>query len=204
MRRHYILLLAFLPLLLPLVTSARQAAPPTQAASSHPVRPPKWTETDRRALIDKAHHGDVSSQFWLGAAYEQGWFGKTNFREALKWFRMAASQDNADAQNSLGQMYEDGEGVKQNCVVAAAWYRKAAEHAPDWGGAGQGRNHLGLLYLEGLGVTKDYVQAYMWFRLASNGDLNLSQAKSRMTPADILEGERLAAEWKKNHPEPQR
>ncbi len=108
------------------------------------------------------------SQMWLGAAYEQGWFGKPNFHEALKWFRKAAAQSDPDAQNALGQMFQDGEGVRQSCTEAAKWYRMAAEHVPDFGGAGQGRNNLGLLYLNGDGVPKDYVRAYMWFKLAAD------------------------------------
>jgi hypothetical protein len=97
-------------------------------------------------------------------------------------------------------MYEDGEGVRQNYVFAARWYRKAAEHVPDLGGAGAGRNNLGLLYLDGLGVPKDFVKAYMWFRL-TNFEANLSYAKSRMTPEQVFEAERMAAEWKIHHPE---
>jgi TPR repeat protein len=60
---------------------------------------------------------------------------------------------------------------------------------------------LGLLYLDGLGVPKDPVQAYVWFRLADS-EVNLSDAKSQMNPGQILEGERLATEWKSRHQEP--
>jgi len=137
---------------------------------------------------------------WLGAAYEQAWFGKTDFQAALKWYRKAAARGDPDAQNSLGQMYEDGEGVRQNYTLAAKWYRRAAEHVPDLGGAGQGRNSLGLLYLDGRGVPKDYVQAYVWFRLA-NTDANLSYAKSLMKAAQILAAEQMAAEWERRHRE---
>ena len=76
----------------------------------------------------------------------------------------------------------------------------AAEHVPDFGGAGQGRNNLGLLYLNGDGVPKDYVQAYMWFRLTAH-ETNLAYAKAQMTPAQIVEAERMATEWKHSHPE---
>jgi TPR repeat protein len=137
---------------------------------------------------------------WLGAAYEQGWFGKTDFHEALKWFRKAAAQGDADAQNALGQMYQDGEGVQKNCIEAAKWYRMAAEHVPDFGGAGQGRNNLGLLYLNGDGVPKDYVRAYMWFKLTAH-ETTVSCAKAQMTSAQIVEAERRAREWKNSHPE---
>jgi hypothetical protein len=137
---------------------------------------------------------------WLAAAYEQGWFGKTDVPEALKWYRKSAANGNPDSQNDLGRMYEDGEGVKQNYVLAAKWYRKAAEHVPDLGGAGQGRNNLGMLYLEGRGVPKDYVQAYMWFSLFKHDqNANLIYAKEHMTREQILKAERMAEEWKSRH-----
>ena len=180
--------------------AAPQTPQSTQAASMSTSRRVKWTEAEQRALLSKAEHGDVGSQFWLGAGYEQGWFGKADFQEALKWLRKAAARGNADAQVSLGQMYADGEGVHQNYALAAKWYRKAAEHVPDLGGAGQGRNNLGLLYMDGLGVPKDYVQAYMWFRL-TNFEENLSYAKAQMTPAQVIQAERMAAEWKSQHSE---
>jgi tetratricopeptide (TPR) repeat protein len=160
----------------------------------------RWTEADRKAYFVKAQQGDIDAQFWLGTGYEQGWFGRRNFQEALKWLRKAAAQGNPDAQNALGQMYEDGEGVQRDYVRAAYWYRKAAEQVPDRGGAGQGRNNLGLLYMDGLGVPQDYVQAYMWFSL-TNFEKNRNLAKARMSPAQILEAERMAAEWKHHHPE---
>jgi TPR repeat protein len=151
-------------------------------------------------LLAKAQRGDRGAQMWLGAAYEQGWFGKPNFHEALRWFRKAAAQGDPDAQNALGQMYQDGEGVQQNFAEAAKWYRMAAEHVPDLGGAGQGRNNLGLLYLNGDGVPKDFVQAYMWFRLTPQ-ETNISYAKAWMTPAQILQAERMVTEWISSHPE---
>src|SRR5437868_13794291 len=100
-----------------------------------PSASPKWTEAQKNAVLTKARNGDVSSQFWLGSAFEQGWFGKADFHEALKWLRRAAKRGDADAQDALGQMYEDGEGVRQNYLYAAKWYRMAAEHVPDMGGA---------------------------------------------------------------------
>ena len=178
------------------------AAALPQAANSTPKAELKsksrLSKPDEKILLARAEQGDASSQMWLGAAYEQGWFGKSNFPEALKWFRKSAEHGDPDAQTSLGQMYEHGEGVTQNYSLAAKWYRKAAEHDPDLGGAGQGRNNLGMLYLDGEGVQRDYVQAYMWFRLA-DVEPNLTFAKAHMTPEQILEAERLAEEWKSRH-----
>ena len=201
MRQRLLFLFLILPMLVPWAPTLPQTTNSTQhAASKSKSQSPKWTKTDERALLAKAQQGDASSQMWLGCAYEQGWFGKTNIPEALKWFRRSAERGDPDAQFSMGQMYEDGVGVVQNYSLAARWYRKAAEHVPDLGGAGQGRNSLGLLYLEGYGVPKDYVQAYMWFRLADwESNPSLSLAKAHMTPEQILEAEQLVEEWKSRH-----
>jgi TPR repeat protein len=147
-------------------------------------------------LQQAAQQGDPEAQLWLGTAYEQGSFGIPDYKTAVKWLRKSARQGQPDAQTSLGQMYEQGWGVKQDYRVAAKWYRKAAEHVPDLGGAGQGRNDLGILYEQGLGVSKDFVQAYMWISLA-NGDVSF--AKDNMTPAQVLDAERMASEWKGRH-----
>jgi len=156
---------------------------------------------DKQTLLTTAQHGDVRSQFWLGTGYEEGWFGKADYREALKWLRRAAVHGDQDAQNSLGRMYEEGEGVPHSDVLAAKWYRKAAEHVLDDGGAYQGRNNLGLLYLDGgRGVPRDVVRAYMWLRLA-DVEVNLAAAKAQMTAAQVKEAERMATEWKSSHPE---
>jgi len=161
---------------------------------------PQKHQIDRKQLLSEAKKGDHQAQMWLGAGYEQGWFGKRDFEQALRWYNRAAAQGDPDAQSSLGQMYEDGKGVQQDYARAAYWYRKAAEHVPDFGGAGQGRNHLGLLYMEGLGVPRDSVQAYMWFSLTASGP-NLSQARAQMTSGQIYEAEQMAAEWRARHPE---
>jgi hypothetical protein len=174
--------------------------PTQQTALKSKSESPKWTEADERSLLAKARLGDANSQMWLASAYEQGWFGKTNFPQALKWYRKSAEQGDPDAQNELGRMYEEGEGVNQNYALAAKWYRMAAEHVPDLGGAGTGRNNLGMLYLDGHGVPQDYVQAYMWFKLFSvESNPNLSFAKAHLTPEQILEAEQLIEAWKSRH-----
>lgn len=200
MKLHVLLSFFVVPLVVPTLVVS-QTSRSMQAAPASTSQFSRWTEVDKKALLAKAQRGDTDAKFWLGAAYEQAWFGKADFQEALVWLRSAATRGNADAQNALGQMYENGEGLQQNYAQAARWYRKAAEHAPDFGGAGQGRNNLGMLYMKGLGVPKDYVRAYTWFSLAHNR-ANLSYAKSQLTPAQVLEAERLVTKWNARHPEP--
>jgi TPR repeat protein len=49
-----------------------------------------------------------------------------DYKEALKWFRLAAYQGYATAQVNLGVMYDNGEGVPQDDVQAYAWYNLAS------------------------------------------------------------------------------
>ena len=50
-----------------------------------------------------------------------------DYKEAVKWYRLAAEQGYADAQYNLGLMYSNGEGVPQDYKEAVKWYRLAAE-----------------------------------------------------------------------------
>lgn len=157
---------------------------------------------DERCLWRAAEDGVPEAQFWLGVAFDQNlWFGVTDEIKALYWFRKSAEGDNPDAQAELGRHCETGDGVEQDFAQAAYWYRRAAEHVPDLGGAGQGRNQLGILYLEGKGVPRDYLMADMWFILA-RVDTNIQYVERKMTPQQTTQAQQLAADWKKQHPDP--
>ena len=113
----------------------------------------------------------------------------------MKWYRLAAEQDHADAQSNLGFMYLDGRGVLQDYVAAVKWYRKAAEQ-----GDANAQYALGAMYGHGSGVPQDYVQAHMWFNLAAvNGDedaiKNRDILAQDMTPTQLVEAQRLTREW---------
>jgi TPR repeat protein len=151
-----------------------------------------------RWLRRAGEQGDAEAQFWLGAGYEQNWFGNNNPQEALNWYRKAAEKGQPDAECELGLKYESGDGVEQNYTMAVEWYRRAANHAADLGGAGIARRSLGRLYFEGQGIPKDYVQAYMW--LYVGGVMDLEDVKSKMSPAQLAETEQMIKEWKTSHP----
>ena len=70
------------------------------------------SDCQARALVVQdglasATERDLSAQFWLGAGYEQGWFGKADYQEAQKWLRVAAKRGNPDAQNCLAWISTD-------------------------------------------------------------------------------------------------
>jgi TPR repeat protein len=60
--------------------------------------------------------------------YANGRGVEQDHAEAVKWYRKAAEQGHADAQNNLGFCYEKGWGVEQDYAEAVKWYRKAADH----------------------------------------------------------------------------
>ncbi len=139
----------------------------------------------------------VWADFWDGiAAYDRG-----DYAAALKEWRPLAEQGNAAAQYNLGQMYIYGRGVPEDYAEAAKWYRKAAEQ-----GHANAQYNLGVMYDNGQGVPQDYVQAHMWYNLAAAGitpggsrDIVVEHRDAvakQMTPAQIVEAQRLARQWK--------
>jgi len=151
-----------------------------------------------------AAQGDADAQFWLGKAYQRGWFGGLDDREAFQWLTKAATQGLPNAQFSLGQMYEDGEGVPENDSLAASWYRKAADHSPAYvGGVWEAEVQLTNMYRDGR--LKDKVQAYMWFAIVRSSvdpssDEDMKQVARHMTRAQIVQAQSLAKDWIKRHP----
>ena len=61
--------------------------------------------------------------------YAKGQGVPQDYAEALKWYRLAAEQGNANAQDNLGVMYANGHGVPQDDAEAVKWYRLAADRA---------------------------------------------------------------------------
>ena len=59
----------------------------------------------------------------------------------MKWYRKAAEQNYAEAQNNLGVCYANGQGVAKDEVEAVKWFRKAAEQ-----NYAEAQNNLGVCY----------------------------------------------------------
>jgi len=51
--------------------------------------------------------------------------------EAMKWFRQAAANGNAQAEYNVGFMYANGRGVRRSDEEAIRWFRMAARHGYD-------------------------------------------------------------------------
>ena len=59
--------------------------------------------------------------------YKNGYGVSQDDSEAVKWYRKAAEQGDADAQYNLGWMYKNGYGISQDDSEAVKWFRKVAE-----------------------------------------------------------------------------
>ena len=70
--------------------------------------------------------------------YDNGLGVPEDHGEAVKWFRLAANQGHADAQNKLGEMYAKGLGVPRNDAQAHMWLSLAA--AQGFGPAAENRD----------------------------------------------------------------
>jgi len=129
-----------------------------------PAATPEVAEVVNPELIRaKAVQGEAEAQKELGNCYARGQGVKLDYKEAAKWYQLAADQGNAGAQNALGELYEAGQGVSRSETEAAKWYRRAAEQ-----GHAAGQYGLAVMYLTGSGVPKDDAEALKWYRQAAD------------------------------------
>ena len=67
---------------------------------------------------------------------------RKNFAEALSWYRKAADQGNAEAQNGVGLLYANGWGVAQDYGEARLWFDKRRRTGQRRGPVQPGRSVL--------------------------------------------------------------
>lgn len=77
-----------------------------------------------------AKRGQPLPQFNLGLMYYKGRVVAEDYKEAVKWWRLAAEQGFAEALNNLGMMYGNGDGVAKDDVEACKWFDLAASRHP--------------------------------------------------------------------------
>lgn len=125
---------------------------------------------------------------------------RKDYRAAFRLFKVQANRGNAYAQMKLGIMYLRGQGVPQDYWLAVKWTRTSAEQ-----GNANAQCNLGFFYLDGVFVPRDAVLAHMWFNLAAGAGHKDARAKRdivaawRVSSAELLEAQRLAAEWLTAH-----
>jgi tetratricopeptide (TPR) repeat protein len=127
------------------------------------------------ALIASPGLADVKSGV---DAWQRG-----DFAVAVKEWRPAADQGDADAQFNLGQAYRLGRGVPADLRIAQSWFQKAAAKGHE-----QAQANLGLILYEG-GKRRE---ALPWIRKAADrGDPRAQYVLG----IELTNGDLIAKDW---------
>ncbi len=165
------------------------------------IDPPKSPYVDVHDTVSRidesqstAEQGSAEDQYNLGMRYENAL--PKDHRDAVRWYRMAATQRHAGAFYRLCVLSDIGRGMPQDYQEALRWCRLAADQ-----GHGPAMFLIATYHEKARGVPKDVVQAYRWYNLAAaNGQEAGAKWRDRlatnMTPAQIEQAQFLARNWK--------
>jgi TPR repeat protein len=141
----------------------------------------------REAMIEfqkAAEKGNAEAQYMLGQIYEDGGMGMAvpdsdgsytngrvvnfhpvpnDFGLAAKWYRMAAKQGNALAQNHLGLIYADGRAVPQDYAEAYFWLSLASANGSHSSTNGVDDRDLAASHLTKTALLQTQERARKWF-----------------------------------------
>ena len=84
---------------------------------------------------------------------------KINFRQAFNWYKKAADNGDAQAQNELGDLYNRGLVASREDILAFEKFKKAAKQ-----GDIEAQFNLGQMYREGIFTIRDYEEALRWIK----------------------------------------
>lgn len=112
------------------------------------------TEGSIRWLMRAALNGSPKAQSLIARCYLHGLQGiSLSLSDASRWFLMAATQDEYNAQLYAGVMFFFGEGAAPNKGESFRWFVKAAAQGP------QGLYLLALMYNTGRGTLQCFEKA---------------------------------------------
>ncbi len=114
---------------------------------------------ENKALLTKAQAGDAIAQFELAEAYDFARGAPPNSSEAMRWYKAAAVQGLAAAQNSTGSLLIS----QKNFTEALGWFEKASAQNNV-----QAINSLAYLYDTGQGVKQDRKKSLILYTQAAN------------------------------------
>jgi TPR repeat protein len=133
----------------------------------------------------------------LGEMSQAGSGVPHDITNAVRLYRLAAEKGSVAGQYNLAYLYEQGSGVEKSDAEAAKWYELAAE-----GGDPIAQYDIGQRYMLGIGVAANRVNACKWLTLAAaqgqpDSKNMLRDLKSRMSAGDLVQAERLVAQFAK-------
>jgi len=161
-------------------------------------------EKARQIWLAEAAKGSPSAQNNLGVLYAKGQGVPRDYREAAKWFRLAAEQGDPAAQSNLGIFYAKGQGVPQDDQQAVKWFLLGARQ-----GDANAQFNLGIMYDVGRGVAQNDIVAAAWYLLAlENGERvaqrHLADVQQHLTAVEIEMARQIAEQRRGEIGEPSR
>ncbi len=84
-----------------------------------------WFEKALPALKTLGEQGEAEAASWLYHIYTEGQWLEKNEAEALKWLRIAAAGEVAEAKYQLGLRYENGDGMPEEIEKALKLFQEA-------------------------------------------------------------------------------
>lgn len=181
-----------------LLGAALAALPAVSAAAQSPdvkAGVDAWGRGDWRAAVEKwrplAVSGDPDAQFNLAQAYKLGRGVPEDPAMAESWFRRAALQGHAQAEDNYGlALFQAGKRAE-----ALPWLEKSVAR-----GEPRAQLVLGTMIFNGDGVKRDHPRAYALMSRASAAGLRsasqtLAEMDAHVAPADRQRGLELARQY---------
>ena len=143
---------------------------------------------DVEVILQKAKNGDRDAQTTLGHMYFLGTGAKKSYKNAHRWFSLAAGANDPLAIDRLGLMYLIGAGLPQNYDEAVDLFKRSAELNNTCG-----QFHYGIMLQYGLGILPDKERARYWLERAADGEYDIAEAyfgfqliRGEIVPQDLV------------------
>lgn len=121
--------------------------------------------------------GFKGAAFYLGLYYENGYVVNRDYKEALRYYQLGASTNDAFCYNQLGRMYCLGRGIqKPEPEMGFFYYEQAAKM-----GDATGLSNMAYAYEVGQGVKQDTIKAIEYYTQAAElGEENAIESLERL------------------------
>lgn len=147
-----------------------------------------------------AEQGHAKAQYHLAKLYYRGKGLPRNYDLARDWFQKSADQGYVPSVNHLGMLYVRGLGVQQDLERGYELVLQAAES-----GEPAAQVNLAGMYIRAKGTDQDFIEALKWHTIFDThairgAGLPMDWVDNNMTPKEIEEAKRRAADWLAAHP----
>lgn len=141
------------------------------------------------ALTSAYELGGITTAYWLGVLHAQGLGTEEDPQQAIKYYSVAASQNDSRAIRELGVHFYDGYGVDRDLKNAHELFLHAAQLED-----GKAQLWLAKMFTEGIGTPKSYALAFDWNKRAAEQkvtaayyELGTAYAKGRGVEKDYIQ-----------------